>query len=269
MVDRLRAMVEATVRFAQAWVERFIDVQGIDRAMAIAAQAFSALIPLLIVNSAIVSRGSGSQFADNIIERFDLTGAAAASVRQAFTASATVEDSISVIGLLLLLISALSFSRGMQRLYEGAYRLPALGMRNTKWGLAWLALIGVYATVRPIAADVVDVKAIAILVSLAGAAVAWTISPALLLGRRASWRRVLPGGLLTAFGMTVLGATSVLWFPRSVQSSAEQFGVMGVAFAMLSWLVAAGFVVVVAATGGAVIDDYTQARRERRGAAAL
>ena len=265
MVDRLRAMVEATVEFFRAWLERFIDVQGIDRAMALAAQAFSALIPLLIVNSALISRGSGNEFAENLIDKFDLHGAAADSVRQAFTSSSTVEDSISIIGLLLLVISALSFSRGMQRLYEGAYRLPALGMRNTKWGLVWLALLGVYATVRPIAADVVDVKAIAILISLAGAALAWTVSPTLLLGRRAGWRRVLPGGLLTAFGMTVLGLTSLVWFPRSVQSSAEKFGVMGVAFALLSWLVAAAFVLVVAATGGAVIDEYL---RKRRGAPA-
>jgi membrane protein len=268
MVERLRAMVEGTVKFVQAWIERFLDVQGIDRAMALAAQAFSALIPLLIVSSAVVSHGSGSKFADNLIDRFNLTGAAADSVRQAFTASSTVEDSISVIGLLLLLVSALSFSRGMQRLYEGAYKLPALGMRNTKWGLAWLALLALYATVRPIAAGVSDNEAIAILISIVGAAVAWTISPDLLLGRRANWRRLLPGGLLTAFGMTALGVSSIIWFPRTVQSSAEQFGVMGVAFAMLSWLVAAAFVLVVAATGGAVIADYADAGRERDGAAA-
>ena len=261
-------MVEATVGFIRAWIERFIDVQGIDRGMALAAQAFSALIPLLIVSSALVSQDGGSKFADNVIQRFELKGAAADTVRQAFTSSSTVEDSISILGLLLLLISALSFSRGMQRLYEGSYKLPALGMRNTKWGLLWLALLGVYAAVRPIAAGAIDSKAIAIVISLGGAAVAWTLSPVLLLGRRASWRRVLPGGLLTAFGMTVLGATSVVWFPRSIQNSADQFGVMGVAFAMLSWLVAAAFVLVVAATGGAVIADYADAGRERDGAAA-
>src|SRR3954451_11066216 len=173
-VRTVRSAAEAVIRFFQAWIERFLDVQGIDRAMALAAQAFSALIPLLIVYSAVVSEATGNQFADNVIDRFNLTGAAADSVRQAFTSSQTVEGSISIIGLLFLLISALSFSRGMQRLYEGAYGFPNLGFRNTRYGLIWLAFLGVYATVRPIAAGVVDGRGAGIAISLAGAAFAWT-----------------------------------------------------------------------------------------------
>ena len=46
------------VELGRAWASRFIEVQGIDRAMALAAQAFSALIPLLIVITAIVPRPS-------------------------------------------------------------------------------------------------------------------------------------------------------------------------------------------------------------------
>ena len=43
--------------------------------------------------------------------------------------------------------------------------------------------------------------------------------------------------------------------PRAVQESAECYGVIGIAFAMLSWLVAAGFVLVGSAAGGAVLAE--------------
>jgi membrane protein len=253
-------MIATAAHLAREWAERFIGIQGVDRAMALAAQAFSALIPLLIVYSAVVSRGEGRDFADELIDRFELSGAAAESVRQAFTSSQTVEDTVSLLGAVLLVISALSFARGMQRLYENAYGMPPLGMRNTGWGLAWLGLIGIYSSVRPFAAGLFDAPAPQITVSLALAAIAWTATPYLLLGRRISWRVLMPGAALAAVGMTALAASSVIWFPRTLVASADQFGVMGVAFALLSWLVAAGFVLVIAATGGAVTSERLQGR---------
>ena len=253
-------MITAAIQFARSWTARWVEVQGVDRAMALAAQAFSALIPLLIVYSAVVSRGEGQSFADNLIDRFELDGAAAATVRQAFTSPQTVEDSVSLLGLLLLLISALSFTRGLQRLYERAYGLPTLGMRNSHRGLEWLALIIVYSSVRPFVAALFGSTVLQIAASLVLGAVLWTATPYLLLGRRVPWRRLLPGALLTAFGMSALATSSVIWFPRTVATSADQFGTFGVAFAMLSWFVAAGFVLVATATGGAVTSERLRVR---------
>jgi membrane protein len=248
-------MLRSAVELARSWATRFFDIQGVDRAMALAAQAFSALIPLLIVSSSVISRDDGASFADDLIDRFDLSGSAADTVELAFTSSQTVEDSISILGLLLLIFAGLSFTRGLQRLYEGAYGLPSRGYRNTPWGLAWLALIALYATLRPVLAGVFNDGAVRAGVSLALAAVAWTITPHLLLGRRLEWRRLVPGGVLAAVGMTALAASSVIWMPQTISSSAEQFGAIGVAFALLSWVVGAAFVLVGAATGGAVISE--------------
>ena len=255
--------VATAIELSRAWVARFLGVQGVDRAMALAAQAFSALVPLLIVYSAVVSHGQGSDFAETLIDRFDLHGAAAQTVRQAFTSSETVEDTGSVLGGFLLLISALSFARGMQRLYEGAYGLGTLGMRNSHHGLAWLALVVLYTSLRPVVAGLFDGVVLRTTASLVLAAVLWTATPYLLLGRRVSWRLLLPGAWLAAVGMTALGATSVIWLPRTISSSADQFGTMGVAFALLSWLVAAGFVLVGTATLGAVTSEWLDRRWSR------
>jgi membrane protein len=257
-------MVAAVLGFGRSWIARFLAVQGIDRAMALAAQAFSALIPLIIVYSAFAPRQDGQDFASELIDRFDLNGSAAASVRSAFTSPSTVQSSINVISVLLVIISALSFSRGMQRLYEGAYRQPTLGMRNTARGLMWLLMLVVYVSVRPVLADVATSAAFKLVASLAFAAVVWTATPYLLLGRRLEWHELVPGAFLTAIGMSALSVSSVIWFPRSISASAEQFGSMGVAFALLSWLFAAGCVIVATATGGAVINEQLDARRVRK-----
>ena len=52
-----------------------------------------------------------------------------------FAPAGEVQSGVTLLGVGLLLISALSFSRGLQRLYELSYRLPALGMRNTPRGV--------------------------------------------------------------------------------------------------------------------------------------
>lgn len=256
-------MVASAVELGQAWIARFLRVQGVDRAMALAAQAFSALIPLLIVYSAVVSHGQGRDFADSLVDRFDLHGAAAQTVRQAFTSSQTVENTVSLLGGLLLVISALAFARSMQRLYESAYGLGTLGMRNSHHGLAWLVLVVGYTSVRPVVTGLSGGVVLRTTASLVLAAGVWTATPYLLLGRRVPSRRLLPGACLTALGMSALSATSVIWFPRTISSSADQFGAMGVAFALLSWLVAAGFVLVATATGGAVTSEWLERRWSR------
>jgi membrane protein len=43
--------------------------------------------------------------------------------------------------------------------------------------------------------------------------------------------------------------------PHTVSDSAQLYGVIGVAFALLSWLVAAGFVLVGCAAAGAVAGE--------------
>src|SRR5215217_8368931 len=216
------------------WIGRFLRIQGFDRAMAIGAYAYTALFPLLIVYASVLP--ADRDFADAVVARFELTGAAAETVQQAFAPSGSVVSSVTAISALLLIVSALSFTRGMQRLYEGAFGLPTLGMRNTKWGLLWLGVLVLYTSVRPPVARVFDAEAFEIAASLVLAAGAWMVSPYLLLGRRLGWTPLLPVALLSAIGMTTLAASSVIWLPKTLASSADQFGLIGVAFTMLAWL---------------------------------
>jgi membrane protein len=263
----LQRLIGAPLRFVRDWLAGFIGLQGFDRAVALAGQAFTALIPLLIVYSAVRSDASGRDFADELIRAFELKGAAAANVRQAFAPSSEVESSISAFGALILIFSALSFTRALQRLYQLAWNQPSLGMRAAKWGLIWLAIVVITVTIRPPLLGAAHGVARVVL-SIVVSGVVWLITPYILLARRVPWRRLGPMAAMTGVGMTGLGFASAIWMPHSVAVSAGQFGTIGIAFALLSWLVGYGMVLVVTAAGGSVIDARLSDYRARRAARA-
>jgi membrane protein len=246
-----------------AWLERLASMQFVDRSVGIGAQAFTTLIPLLIVYSAVVPLADARSFADRLVHYLKLTGAAAATLHQAIAPPSTVAEGVSVLGFVLLAASALSFARALQRMYETAYRLTAMGMRGTPWHLLWLALIPAYLTLRPVIASLSG-GLWRVLGSMALAAVAWVITPYILLGRRISARRLVPGALFTAVGMTGLGVATVIYLPHSLTASARNFGTIGIAFAILSWLVGGGFVLAGSAAAGAVALERLDAKPDSR-----
>jgi membrane protein len=253
--------VRALVDLITDWIARFVAVQGVDRAMAIAAMAYTALFPLLIVYVSVSPLESGRSFSELLINRLELDKAAADSVRQAFAPVDTVQSGITALSVCLLLFSGLSFTRGLQRLYEGAFSLPTRGMRNTKWGLVWLLAVTSLLTVRPLVLGGMSGR-LETIASLTLSGLLWLITPYFLLGRRLRWLRLLPVAVLSVIGMTGVGIWSVLWMPHTIASSADQFGVIGIGFALLTWMVAIAGVLVVAATGGAMISDRLSRRRQ-------
>ncbi len=243
-----------------AWLERLLAVQVVDRGVALGALAFSAIFPLMIVYGAVVPFAQAHNFAEQLVKRLHLTGAAAQTVSQAVAPPATVASGVTVLGFLLVLASALSLARGLQRLYELSYKLPSAGVRGTPWHLLWIALIPVYISVRPSVAEIAG-GWWHFASSLLLGSLAWLATPYVLLGRRMPWRRLAPGAVLTGIGMTALSAVSLIYLPHSVSSSASRYGTIGVAFALLSWLILTGFVLVGTATAGAVAVEQLEARR--------
>jgi membrane protein len=254
----LRRWISATLSFTGDCLGRFLSLQGLDRAMALAARAFTALLPLLVVYGALVPAPDGKDFAERITERLELSGAAARSVEQAFASSSETVGSVTALGILLLVVSALSFTRALQRLFELAYGLESRGMRGSLHGLQWLGFTAVLLTLRPVLLGFLDGLASTI-AALGLGVLLWLATPFLLLGKRLPWRRLVPGALLTTAGMTGLGVWSAIWLPHSITSLSKQFGFIGISFALVGWLFAAASVLVVAASVGGVIDDRRQA----------
>jgi len=85
-----------------------------------------------------------------------------------------------------------------------------------------------------------------------GAVLLWWWTPYLLLLGRVRARSLLPGGLLTAAAMLVLGKVSSVVLPRTVRNNERQFGTIGMVFAIESWLVVVACTIVLAAVVSAV-----------------
>jgi membrane protein len=223
-----------------------VRIGFIDRSLVLGAQAFGALIPLVIVLQ-VVEPGTTS-IATDLIERFDLEGEAADTVRQVFAVPED-ETTITALSVLVLVVSVLSFTRRLQRLYEATWELGSRGLRGSGWGLAWIGFFALYGSLYPALDGVVDGPA-SVVLSLAGLFAVGLLTPYLLLGRRLPWRRLLLQAALTAVGLVALGVWSAIYMPRAIESSASAYGAIGVAFALLTWLWGYGIVLVVAAVYG-------------------
>ena len=235
-----------TRELVELFVEPLLRFNFIDRSLALGAQAFGAVIPLLIVIEA--AQPGKTSLADDLIDRFNLTGAAADSLRAAF-ATPTDQVTTTALSVLLLVVSTLSFTRRLQRLYEESWSLQGRGVRGTGWGLAWIAVFAVYLSLHP-ALDGLFSGLTSVLLSLAGALFVGLFTPYLLLGRRIEWHRLLLQASLTAVGLTALGAWTAVYMPKAIGSSAGAYGAIGVAFALLTWLWGLGIVLVIAAVYG-------------------
>jgi len=242
-----------------AWLQRLVSVQVVDRGVALGALAFSALFPLMIVYGALVPVIDSRSFAAALIHRLHLKGTAADSVQAAVAPPQAVAGSVTALGVLLVLFSGLSLARALQRLYELCYRLPSVGVRGTPWHLLWILLLPLYLSLRPLVVSIGGPLWHLLGALLLGAFV-WLATPYVLLGRRLSWQALLPGALLTGLSMTVFGFFSALYLPHTVSTSSSRYGAIGIAFALLSWLVLAGFVLVGSAAAGAVVHELIEDR---------
>jgi membrane protein len=249
----VRRAVGTVIDIGRRSLRRFLELEGMDRSMALAGQAFAALMPLLIVVGAAYPSG-GRDLADSLIRRMHLSGEAATTMRAAVAQPAEVQQAASVLGAAVLVISALSFTRALQRLYIRAWGLPKLGMHGNAWGLIWLAAAVAFWSLQPLVAAVFHGVA-ATVVSIGLSCVVWLFTPWILVGKAIHWRRLVPQAILTASGLTALAAGSAIYMPRALESAADRFGFLGVAFSLVSWLFVAALILVAAAALGSVLVE--------------
>jgi membrane protein len=255
-------MPEVVPDVVRSFVRRILEMEGVDRAIVLAAQAFTALFPLLIVYGSLVSDSGGAETARRLSDRFNLDESSTETVNSLFDAGHG-DVQFRVLGALLVFLSALSFTRAAQRLYERAWGLPRVGLAGTGWGVAWLAALLCWLSVQPLLGGELD-GPLSVVASLASGCLVWLATPYLLLGRRIGWGSLVPGAVLTAVAMTVVGLGSAIAMPRVLSQGAEEFGTIGVAFALVSWLTVLAFTLMATAAAGAVVAEEIRDRRAAR-----
>ena len=242
--------------FVGRCIHRFVELEGVDRAVGLASRAFIAVIPLAMVASALSP--AGESFGERLVSRFELEGDAARAVRQLFAAPSEVRGAVSVFGLIALIVTSVGLARMMQRTFERIWRLPPEGPRGIVRALTWIAAFALWiAAVVPIRNALTDVgvPALTVTVAVASSTALWVWTPYLLLGGRLGWRRLLPSAIVSGVALSALTAASVLYLPGTIERSAELYGLIGVTFTFVSWLFATALVIIAAAIIGAEASE--------------
>jgi len=235
----------------------FLAIQGFDRAMVIASQAFTALIPLVILSSALLPTEDHGSIADAIVRKFALTGDSATAVQTVFAPAG--EASIGVLSLVLLLLSGISLSRRIQRMYLEAWQLPrAPSVRASLYAAVALGALmlelALLSFIRSLLREIPFDWAAGLTGSLFSSIVVWTSIPWLLLNRRVAWQRLLPAGLLAGGLSTLWGYATTVYMPRLMASYSERYGLFGVTVALVGWLLCISFIIVASTAVAAEFD---------------
>lgn len=267
---RLRRTLTFWVRpaFALRVVGRFQKLAGFDRSMALASSALTALVPLALLAASVLSRLTAQDFADRIVQRYRLSGGGADAVHQLFAFAGESDASLNVLGSIFLLISSLSLARAVQRMFEQAWELAPLSLRNSLYGLLWLcALIGYAAVTGGIHAALGDGRrdVAASLIEVPVSALFFTWSGRVLSAKRLPWRGLLPFGLIAAILTCGYVICATIYLPRLFDSYVARYGPVGAVFAMITALFGTMLVLVgSAALGREVAEELERIRHGLR-----
>ena len=230
----------------------FVAIEPFDRAMTLAAQAFVSIVPMMIVMAALRPNqdGFGSFMADTLGLTEETREALAGSV----STSASLGGSIGILGLLVALISATSYSRALERMYAKVWQVRRPGLRSAwRWLTTVLAVvlaIGLIEVTRE-ATEGVPLPALwDFVVRVVVWAVVWTYVPWALLHAQVPVRVLAFTGGVTALLLGLLSLAGQLYLPIVLVSGTRQFGVLGLVFAYIGWLFVLSFALVLACVIG-------------------
>ena len=254
-------------QFVLRVVNRFQKLVGFDRAIALASSALTAVIPLAIVTSAVVSQlGGGRTTADRIIERYELTGGGAEAVKAIFSPPSGTSVGLGFIGFLFLLVAVLSFTRAVQRLFEQTWELRPLSVRNSLNGLLWVGGLVLYLASSGLlhallGRSSVELTASLLTIPLSALFLLW--SGSVLSAKRIARHELVPFALIGSALIAVYSVGAEVYLPHLFSTYATRYGVIGAVFAMISALFCIMVILVGASAAGREVNDELE--RIRRG----
>ncbi|HET6533880.1 MAG TPA: YhjD/YihY/BrkB family envelope integrity protein [Actinoplanes sp.] len=250
---------------ARRWIGRvllrtatgLIDLQVFDRAMTLAAQAFTSIFPILILAGVVLGSGQVQAIAD---------AAHLPEASQRLINDALGDRGLStfgVFGALVVLLSSTGLARALARAYGAVWTVragPAGPRAAWRWLLTVVLLAGYMVGTRVVGGVMEGWPRhelwSAVVLLLADGAVAVFV-PHLLLGQAVPLRLLIPGGCAFALAMLVLRPAGAVYLPRALQTAQDRYGTIGLAFTYIGWLYVLAFCLLVTAVLGYVVarDD--------------
>jgi hypothetical protein len=134
------------------------------------------------------------------------------------------------------------------------------------WLMAMLASLALLGALRGAMGDGPGSVAFAV-ASVAVSSGLWWFTAWLLLLGEVRARVLLPTGVITSIALGVFATSATIWMPAIVRSNEAQFGVFGIALALVTWFSGAAICVLIGACAGVVLaEDGGRIGRLVRGA---
>jgi len=223
----------------------------INRGLLLASVLLLCFVPFLIVFQALIGRSAET----SAIRRFGLSHEAAADVSKVLTSPKATSGSITGFSYVLFILGGLAAASAIQELYENAFEVEGRGVKDIPRRLVWLGVMIAASAFSGWAGSGVRGVGGPVLLGLLGMLMItafWWFTLWWMLGGRRTWRELLPAALATAvcwLGMTIVFR---LTMSDSITSNYEKYGSIGVIFAIMSYLVAIGVVIIIGAVFGVV-----------------
>ena len=237
-------------------------MEVINRGMVFAATLLLCLFPFLIVVSAL----AGRPVVNTLTRYTGLNSQAAADVAHLFASSAATSSAVvGTASMVFFVFGGIAAVTALQEIYERAFDLPHRGMKDVPHRLAWLAvLIGASLLTGWAGPGLRHAGGPALLAAagLVWATGFWWLTMRILLAGRISWRALFPAACATGVLYVAMEAVFSLFFSAMVISDDTKYGPIGIIFALLSYLIAIGVVVILGAVVGLAWHERSSGKSE-------
>ena len=252
---------------AEHLLTRLNALDFINRGMLLAAVLLLCFFPFFITYDALAGRSA----VQALVRHLGLNAQAAFIVTSVFAPASHTSGAMTGTAWVFFVLSGIAAAAAVQELYESAFELPGAGMKGRWRAVIWVAVVAGAATVASWAGPRIHAAggrfllAFVYLVVLTGF---WWFTIWFLLAGRIRWHTLLPAALATAVCWVGMEFAFSLFFSDAVISDYNKYGPIGVVFALMSWLIAIGVVLIIGAAFGLVWDerhpDSPGSRRSRR-----
>ncbi|MFG1785254.1 hypothetical protein ACGFIU_22690 [Rhodococcus oryzae] len=264
-VSLAKEALEVRKQTARGWLKRtsagrtvariikgIVDIELADRAMTLAAQEFTSVLPVII---AVGTIGDLHAVGGTISEQlgFDPTGLDLYAIAPgALEESTPTFATFGVIGMVMVILSGTSFARALGRLYGKIWNIPTLSIRGSwRWVAVLFAVassVALLSVARQLAGMDWVGPPLAFGTELAIWFGLWAVVPYLLTEGRLAGRVLWATAALTALGLALLRIGGRIYLPMAGESAQEKFGSLGLVFTTITWMFVLSGVVVAAAT---------------------
>ncbi|MGA8725364.1 MAG: YhjD/YihY/BrkB family envelope integrity protein [Acidimicrobiales bacterium] len=230
---------------------RLNSMDFMNKGMMFAAVLLLCFFPFLIVANALAGRSAVT----GLTRRLGLNQEAANDVSHLFASSTSTSNAVTGTAYVFFILGGIAAAAAIQDLYERAFDLDARGLKDIFRRFVWLgAMVGVTVTAGWVGPWLRTNGGPVLLGSL-GLLVLflfWWFTMWFLLAGRVPWSDLLPSAIATAICWTGMEVVFSFIFSGTVISDDMKYGSIGVVFALMSWLIAIGVVIILGAIVGVV-----------------